>query len=65
MKNIPFEIEQLKAESLCFDAYIKLLDDLIFWNEISKIYVEAKMLNEAIDLVLWVEEIRVTNHWED
>lgn len=65
MKNIPFEIEQFRAENLCLKSYINLLDDLLFWNEISKIYLDARMLNEAIDLILWVEEVRVTNKWED
>lgn len=65
MKNIPFEIEQVRDENLCLKSYINLLDDLLFWNEISKIYSDARMLNEAIDLILWVEEVRVTNKWED
>ena len=65
MKNIPFEIEKFVAENLCLKSYINLLDELLFWNEISKIYFDARMLNEAIDLILWVEEVRVTNHWED
>ena len=65
MKNIRFEIKRLETESLCLKSYINLLDDLLFWNEISKIYLDARMLNEAIDLILWVEEVRVTNHWED
>ena len=65
MKNIPFEIEQFRAENLCLKSYINLLDDLLFWNEISKIYLDARMLNEVIDLILWVEETRVTNKWED
>lgn len=65
MKNIPFEIEQFKAENLCLKSYVNLLDDLLFWNEISEIYIDARMLNEAIDLVLWIEDVRVTNRWED
>ena len=65
MKNIPFEIEQFRAENLFLKSYINLLDDLLFWNEIAGIYLDARMLNEAIDLILWVEEVRVTNKWED
>ena len=65
MKNIPFEIEQFRAENLCLKSYINLLDEILFWNEISKIYLDARMLNEAIDLILWIEEVRVTNKWED
>lgn len=65
MKNIPFEIEQLRTKNLCLKSYINLLDDLLFWNEIDKIYIDARMLNEAIDLVSWVEDVRVTNRWED
>ena len=65
MKNIPFEIEQFRAENLCLKSYINLLYDLLFWNEIAGIYFDARMLNEAIDLILWVEEVRVTNKWED
>ncbi len=65
MKNIPFEIEQLVTKNLCLKSYINLLDELLFWNEIAEIYLDARMLNEAIDLILWVEEVRVTNHWED
>ena len=65
MKNIPFEIEQFRAENLCLKSYINLLDELLFWNEISKIYLDARMLNEALDLILWVEDVRITNRWED
>ena len=65
MKNIPFEIEQFRAENLFLKSYINLLDDLLFWNEISKIYSDARMLNEAIDLILWVKEVYATNKWED
>lgn len=65
MKNIPFEIEKFRAENLCLKSYINLLDELLFWNEISGIYLDARMINEAIDLILWTEEVRVTNKWED
>ena len=65
MKNIPFEIEQFRAENLCSKSYINLLNELLFWNEIVEIYLDSRMLNEAIDLILWVEETRVTNKWED
>lgn len=51
MKNIPFEIEQFRAENLCLKSYINLLDELLFWNEISGIYINARMFNEAIDLL--------------
>ena len=65
MKNIQFKIEQLETKSLCLKSYINLLDEILFWNEISKICIDARMINEAIDLILWVEETRVTNKWED
>lgn len=65
MKNIQFKIEQLEIKSLCLKSYINLLDEILFWNEIVGIYLDARMLNEAIDLILWVEEVRVTNKWED
>lgn len=65
MKNIPFEIEQFRAENLCLKSYINLLDDLLFWSGISKIYLDSRMFSEAIDLIRWVEEVRVTNTWED
>lgn len=65
MKNIPFEIEQLRAKYLCLESCINLLDDLLFWNEIAKIYLDARMLNEAIDLILWGKEVHATNRWED
>ena len=65
MKNIPFEIEQFRAENLCLKSYINLIDDLLFWNEISKIYLDDRMLNEAIDLFLWGKEVYATNRWED
>ena len=65
MKNIPFEIEKFRSENLCLKSYINLLDDILFWNEISKIYADARMLNEAIDLILWVKEVYATNKWED
>ena len=65
MKNIPFEIEQLKTKSLCLKSYINLLNELLFWNEISGIYLDARMLNEAIDLILWDKEVYAINRWED
>ncbi len=65
MKNIPFEIERLVTKNLCLKSYINLLDEILFWNEISKIYLDARMLNEAIDLLRWVKEVHVTNKWED
>lgn len=65
MKNIPFEIEQFRSKNLCLKSYINLLDELLFWNEIARIYLDARMLNEGIDLILWTEETRVTNKWED
>lgn len=65
MKNIPFEIEQFRTKNLCLKSYINLLDELLFWNEISKIYLDARMLNEAIDLISWVKETYTTNRWED
>ena len=65
MKNIPFEIEQLRAKDLCLKSCINLLDDLLFWNEIAKIYLDARMFNEAIDLILWGKEVYETNRWED
>lgn len=61
MKNIPFEIEQFRAENLCLKSYINLLDDLLFWNGIAKIYLDSQMLNEALDLILWVREVHATN----
>lgn len=65
MKSISFEIEQFRAENLCLKSYINLLDDLLFWNEITEIYINLKMFNEAIDLLRWVKEVYVTNKWED
>lgn len=65
MKNIPFEIEQFRAKNLCLKSYVNLLNELLFWNEISKIYFDARMLNEAIDLILWVKEVHATNRCED
>lgn len=65
MKNIPFEIEQLRVENLCLKSYDNLLDDLLFWNKIAKIYLDARMLNEAIDLFLWAKEVYATNRLED
>lgn len=65
MKNIPFEIEQFRAKNLCLKSYVNLLNELLFWNEISKIYFDVRMLNEAIDLILWVKEVHATNRWED
>lgn len=65
MKNIPFEIEQFRAENLCLKSYINLLDEILFWDEIARIYLDARMSNEAIDLIRWGEEVLVTNKWED
>ena len=64
MKDIPFEIKQIATKDACLKSHIKLLDELLFWNEISKIYIEAEMLDEAIDLILWVKETLSTNRCE-
>lgn len=61
MKNIPFEIEQFRAKNLCLKSYINLLDEILFWNEIDKIYIDAGMLEKAIDLISWVKETYTTN----
>lgn len=65
MKNIPFEIEQFRAENLCLKLYINLLDELLFWNEIAGIYINSKMFDESIDLLRWVKEVHSTNRRED
>ena len=65
MKNIPFEIEKFRAENLCLKSYVNLLDDILFWNEITGIYINSKMFNEAIDLLRWVKEVYATNKLED
>ena len=65
MKNIPFEIERFRAENLCLKSYINLLDELLFWNEIAGIYIDARMLNEATDLIRWVKRVYATNRQED
>lgn len=40
-------VKNLRAKSWCSDAVGRALDDVLFWNDLAKIYLEADLLNES------------------
>lgn len=40
-------IKNLRAKSWCSDAVGRALDDALFWNDLSRIYIEADLLDES------------------
>lgn len=40
-------IKNLRAEKWCLDAIDRSLDDALFWNDLSMIYLEAGLLYEG------------------
>lgn len=40
-------VKNLRAKSWCSDAVGRALDDAQFWNDISRIYIDADLLDES------------------
>lgn len=40
-------LKNLRAENWCLDAIDRALDDALFWNDLSRIYIEADLLDEG------------------
>lgn len=40
-------VKNLRAKSWCSDAVGRALDDVLFWNDLGKIYLEADLLDES------------------
>lgn len=40
-------VKNLRAKSWCSDATGRALDDAQFWNDLSRIYIEADLLDES------------------
>lgn len=40
-------VKNLRAQQWCNDAISRALDDALFWNNLSRIYIEADLLDES------------------
>ena len=40
-------VKNLRAQQWCLDAVGRALDDALFWNDLSSIYIEAYLLDES------------------
>ena len=40
-------VKNLRAKSWCSDAVDRALDDALFWNNLSQIYLDANLLDES------------------
>ena len=40
-------VKNLRAQEWCSDAVGRALDDVLFWNDLGKIYLEADLLDES------------------
>ena len=40
-------VKNLRANGWCSDAVGRALDDVLFWNDLGKIYLEADLLDES------------------
>ena len=40
-------LKNLRAEKWCLDSVDQALDDALFWNDLSRIYIEADLLDES------------------
>ena len=46
--NIAY-VKNLRAQEWCSDAVDRALDDALFWNDLSRIYIEADLLVESLE----------------
>ena len=42
-------VKNLRAKRGCSDAIRRALDDALFWNDLSRIYIEADLLDESLE----------------
>ena len=50
-------VKNLRAQEWCSDAVGRALDDVLFWNDLAKIYLEADLLNESRRCYSMAEDI--------
>ena len=50
-------VENLRAKSWCSDAVGRALDDALFWNNLSEIYLEADLLYDCRKCLSMAEDI--------
>ena len=50
-------VKNLRAKSWCSDAVCRALDDAQFWNDISRIYIDADLLDESREYYSMVYDI--------
>lgn len=41
-------VKNLRAKGWCSDSVGRALDDVLFWNDLGKIYLEADLLDESL-----------------
>lgn len=46
-EHVLAHLKNLRAEKWCLDAIDRALDDALFWNDLSRIYIEADLLDES------------------
>lgn len=46
-EHVLAHLKNLRAEKWCLDAIDRALDDALFWNDLSTIYLEAGLLYEG------------------
>lgn len=50
-------VKNLRAKGWCSDAIGRALDDAQFWNDLSRIYIEADLLDESREYYSMVYDI--------
>lgn len=50
-------VKNLRAQEWCSDAVGRALDDALFWNDLSSIYIEADLLYECRKCLSMAEDI--------
>lgn len=50
-------VKNLLAQSWCSDSVGRALDDVLFWNDLGKIYLEADLLDESRKCLSMAEDI--------
>lgn len=50
-------VKNLRAKSWCSDATGRALDDALFWNDLSEIYLDADLLYECRKCLSMAEDI--------
>lgn len=50
-------VKNLRAQSWCYDAIGRALDDALFWNNLSEIYLDAHLLYDCWKCISMAEDI--------